>query len=68
MSDPKTRNAAIAAACIMLGFGFAAFYMPNMMLALGAHSPALAGIFAAVFVFGFFFVFWLRGRSQRRKD
>ncbi|WP_182551836.1 hypothetical protein [Phyllobacterium myrsinacearum] len=68
MSDPKTRNAAIAAACIMLGFGFAAFYMPTMMLALGAHSPVLAGIFAAVFVVGFFLVFWLRGRSQRRKD
>lgn len=68
VSDPKSRNAAIAAACIMLGFGFAAFYMPNMMIALGTRSPVLAGIFAAVFVVGFFLVFWLRGRSQRRKD
>lgn len=42
--------------------------MPNMMIALGARSPVLAGIFAAVFVVGFFLVFWLRGRSQRRKD
>nr|WP_210275823.1 hypothetical protein [Phyllobacterium sp. P30BS-XVII] len=68
VSDPKTRNAAIAAACIMLGFGFAAFYMPTMMLALGAHSPALAGVFGALFVFGFFIVFWLRARRQRHKD
>lgn len=68
VSDPKSRNAAIAAACIMLGFGFAAFYMPNMMIALGARSPVLAGVFAAVFVVGFFLVFWLRGRSQRHKD
>ncbi|PWV87297.1 hypothetical protein [Phyllobacterium myrsinacearum] len=68
VSDPKSRNAAIAAACIMLGFGIAAFYMPTMMIALGARSPVLAGIFAAVFVVGFFLVFWLRGRSQRRRD
>jgi len=64
--DPKTRNAAIAAACIMLGFGFAAYLMPNMMLAIGDRSPLAAGIFAIIFVVGFFFVFWLRARSQRR--
>ncbi|MEP7454350.1 hypothetical protein [Phyllobacterium sp. SB3] len=64
--DPKTRNAAIAAACIMLGFGFAAYLMPNMMLAIGGKSPLAAGIFAVIFVIGFFVVFWLRARSQRR--
>ncbi|EJN04569.1 hypothetical protein [Phyllobacterium sp. YR531] len=64
--DPKTRNAAIAAACIMLGFGFTAYLMPNMMLAIGDKSPLAAGIFAVIFVIGFFIVFWLRARSQRR--
>jgi hypothetical protein len=64
--EPKTRNAAIAAACIMLGFGFVAYLMPNMMLVIGDKSPAAAGIFAVIFVIGFFLVFWLRARSQRR--
>ncbi|MHC1548142.1 hypothetical protein [Phyllobacterium sp. K27] len=66
--DPKTRNAAIAAACIMLGFGIVAYLMPNMMLAIGDKSPLAAGIFALIFVFGFFVVFWLRARSQRRNN
>jgi hypothetical protein len=64
VTDPKTRNAAIAAACIMFGFGFVAYWMPTMMLALGNRSPLAAGIFAVVFVIGFFFVFWLRARRQ----
>lgn len=64
--DPKTRNAAIAAGCIMLGFGIVAYLMPNMMLAIGNKSPLAAGIFAIIFVLGFFIVFWFRARSQRR--
>ena len=52
MTDPKTRNAAIAAACIMLGFGFVAYWMPTLMLALGERSTLAAGIFAVVFVAG----------------
>lgn len=66
LMDPKTRNAAIAAACIMLGFGIVAYLMPNMMLAIGDKSPLAAGIFGVIFVLGFFIVFWLRARSQRR--
>jgi len=48
----------------MFGFGFVAYWMPTMMLALGNRSPLAAGIFAVVFVIGFFFVFWLRARRQ----
>lgn len=62
--DPKTRNAAIAAACIMFGFGLVAYWMPTLMLALGERSTLAAGIFAIVFVVGFFLVFWLRARKQ----
>jgi hypothetical protein len=66
--DPKTRSAAIAAACIMFGFGIVAYWMPTLMLALGALSTLAAGILAVVFVAGFFVVFWLRARRQHRDD
>jgi len=68
VTDPKTRNAAIAAACIMLGFGFVAYWMPTLMLALGERSTLAAGVFAVVFVAGFFFIFWLRARKQHEND
>lgn len=66
--DPQTRNAAIAAAAIMIGFGFLAFLMPPIMIALGDISPWIAGLFAIGFVGAFFLVFWLRARSQNRKE
>lgn len=66
--DRNTRNALIAAAVILLGFGLVAFFMPTIMLALGEFSPLAAGAVAILFVAAFFLVFWLRGRSQRNKD
>ena len=65
--NPDNRNAAIAALVIVLAFGFGAFYLPTIMLAIGAYSPVIAGIFAVLFVAAFFLVFWLRGRQQRRR-
>ncbi|WP_157016359.1 hypothetical protein [Mesorhizobium xinjiangense] len=65
--DPKTRNTAIAAAIILLGFGLVAFYMPSIMLTLGERSPLAAGAVAVVFVAAFFLVFWLRARNQKDK-
>ena len=64
--DRDTRNAAIAAFWIMLLFGIAAYNLPKVMLAAGNVSGILAGIVAVVFLFGFFAVFWLRSRSQRK--
>ena len=64
--DKGSRNAAIAAALILGGFGLAAFYMPTIMIAVGNYSTVAAGIVAVAFVAAFFLVFWLRGRSQRR--
>lgn len=66
--DKSTRNAAIAAAIILLGFGFVAYLMPTIMLALGETSPFAGGVVAVLFVLAFFGVFWLRGRSQRKGD
>lgn len=64
----SNRNAAIAAAVIMIGFGVFAYFLPTIMLAVGNISPAAAGIIAVLFVAAFFLLFWLRGRSQRRKN
>ena len=64
--DNGSRNAAIAAAIILGGFGLAAFYMPTIMIAVGNYSTVAAGVVAVLFVAAFFLVFWLRARSQRR--
>lgn len=66
--DRSTRNAALAAAIILAGFGFLGYFMPAIMLALGKSSPWVGGLAAALFVAAFFGLFWLRGRSQPRKD
>lgn len=62
--DKSSRNAAIAAAIILIGFGLVAYLMPDIMLALGDVSPIAAGVVAVLFVAAFFLVFWLRGRSR----
>ena len=64
--DKGSRNAAIAAALILGGFGLVAFYMPTIMIAVGNYSTVAAGVVAVAFVAAFFLVFWLRARSQRR--
>jgi len=66
--DRSTRNAAIAAALILGGFGVVAYFMPTIMLALGDSSPWAGAVVAVLFVLAFFGVFWLRGRSQNRRD
>ncbi len=63
--DSETKRTAFAAACILLGFGLTAFYMPNIVLFLGGFSPWIGFAFAVLFVVAFFGVFWLRGRSRR---
>jgi hypothetical protein len=65
--DRETRNAAIAAAWILLVFGLAAYFLPTIMLAVGKVSTVLAAVIAAIFMVGLFVVLWLRGRSQRKK-
>ncbi|MDN2567273.1 hypothetical protein N1F89_13675 [Aquibium sp. A9E412] len=62
------RRAAVAAAVILVGFGLAAFVMPQVMLAVGDASPVAAGAIAVLFVAAFFGVFWLRSRVQKRRD
>lgn len=64
---PENRNSAIAAAVVLAVFGLGAFYLPTVMLAVGNFSTAVAGVIAVLFVAAFFMVFWLRGRSQRKR-
>ncbi len=63
----ENRNSAIAAAIIMIGFGLFVWYLPALMMAAGDWSPWLAAVVMIVFLGALFFIFWLRGRSQRRK-
>ncbi len=65
--DSETRSAAFGAACVLLVFGLAAYFLPTIMLAVGQVSTVLAALVAIIFVFGLFVVLWLRGRSQRKK-
>jgi hypothetical protein len=60
------RNAAIAAAIILLGFGLFAFYLPAIMLAAGDISPLAAVAVVVIFLGALFVVLWLRSLSQRR--
>ena len=64
---PENRNSAIAAAVLLIVFGVGAFYLPTIMVAVGNLSTIAAGIVAILFVAAFFLVFWLRGRSQRKR-
>ena len=66
--DRSTRNAAFAAALILVFFGVVGYYMPAIMVWLGGMSPYAGAAAAGLFVLAFFGIFWLRGRSQRRGD
>jgi hypothetical protein len=63
--DRNSRNAAIAAAIFVIGFGLAFYFMPTIMLAVGDYSTVAAGAIAVAFVAAFFLILWLRARSQR---
>lgn len=65
--DRDNRNAAIAAAVILVLFFAFAYYLPAIMMAAGKVSGILAGAVVAVFMLALFVIFWLRGRSQRGK-
>ena len=68
MTDQKSENrsSAIAAAIILVGAGVVLYLMPNMVLWLGNFSPWLATGFGVCVILGFFLIFWLRARYQRR--
>lgn len=66
MSENSNRSSAIAAAIILAVAGIAFYIMPKIVLWIGNFSPVLAVIVGTLFVFGFFLVFWVRSRYQKR--
>ncbi|THA63684.1 hypothetical protein E5176_19475 [Ensifer adhaerens] len=67
MMQNKEKSPAIAAAIILVVAGLGFFVLPSIMLKLGDISPWLAAAFGVIFVLGFFLLFWLRARYQRKR-
>lgn len=65
---PEAKSQAIAAAVILGGAGLVIYFLPSLVLWIGNYSPVLAVIVGAVLILGFFWIFWLRARYQRRRD
>lgn len=65
--SPEARSQAIAAAVILGGAGLVIYFLPSLVLWIGQYSPVLAFVVGAVLLMGFFGIFWLRARYQRRK-
>ncbi len=61
----ETRNTAIAAAIILLAAGAGLYFMPKIVLGIGAYSPLLGVVAGAAIVMFLFLVFWLRSRYKR---
>lgn len=66
--DRDTRNSAFAAFVILALFFAFAYYLPVIMMAAVHVSGFLAAAVVAVFLLVLFLVFWLRGKSQGRKQ
>ncbi|MBL0372238.1 hypothetical protein JJB09_09365 [Rhizobium sp. KVB221] len=61
----ETRNTAIAAAIILLAAGSALYFMPKIVLAIGAYSPVLGFAAGVAIVLAFFLIFWVRSRLKK---
>ena len=61
----QTRNNAIAAGLILATVALGLFFMPNIVLAIGAYSPALGFAAGALIILAFFGIFWLRSRYRK---
>jgi hypothetical protein len=61
----ETRNTAIAAALILVIGGAALYFMPSIVLSIGAYSPVLGFAAGIAIIMFFFLVFWLRSRYKK---
>jgi predicted membrane protein len=64
---PETKSQVVAAAAILIGAVAVIYFLPTLVLWIGQFSPVLAFIVGAVLLLGFFWIFWLRARYQRRR-
>lgn len=67
MTDDKreNRNTMIAAALILVIGGAALYFMPRIVLGIGAFSPALGFVTGLAIILFFFVVLWLRSRYKK---
>ena len=63
----ESKSQAIAAALILLAVGLVIYFLPTIVLGIGQFSPVLGFVAGAALLLGFFAIFWLRARYQRRK-
>jgi hypothetical protein len=61
----ETRNTAIAAALILVIAGLALYFMPSIVLGIGAYSPVLGFAAGMAIILSFFAVFWLRSKYKK---
>lgn len=61
----ETRNTAIAAALILLAAGAAIYFMPKIVLGIGAYSPLLGFAAGIAIIMFLFLVFWLRSKYKK---
>jgi len=71
MSDDRNgnydRKTLISAALLLVGFALILYFLPSIMMAIGAQSPVLAAAVVAAVLLLPFIGLWLRGRSRRNK-
>jgi hypothetical protein len=61
----ETRNNAIAAALILVIAGGALYFMPKIVLGIGAYSPVLGFAAGILIILAFFVIFWLRSKFKK---
>jgi len=64
---PEAKSQAIAAAVILIAVGMVIYFLPTIVLGIAQFSPVLGVIVGTLLLLGFFAIFWLRARYQRRK-
>ena len=71
MSDDRNgnydRRTLISAALLLVGFALILYFLPSIMMAIGAQSPVLAAAVVAAVLLLPFIGLWLRGRARRNK-
>ncbi len=64
---PEAKSQAIAAAVILVVVGLVIYFLPTIVLGIAQFSPTLGVIVGTLLLLGFFAIFWLRARYQRRR-
>ena len=67
MTDDRndSRRNAIAAALILVITGAALYFMPKIVLGIGAYSPVLGFAAGSAIILAFFLIFWLRSKYKK---